>query len=151
MQTASITLSGDVRDGLHSAQAETRTDAPKELAELRAFVGAFPAGRHRFAFEKRSWGEGASTVYHWRAYCLPQAALFGGTQHIGRIRDRDGVSDQEVYRVGFSSDAIAGIHALPQEARRLAILHDDDVLVVLSVDHMKTFKSMSVPLVKLTP
>jgi hypothetical protein len=149
VQTSTIGLEDFVEGDVHRTCVETRDDSPRSLVDLRAFVGAFPKDKHRFAIDKSALQVGSNTTYYWRAYCLQPTPLFGGSAELGRIKHKDGTYDEDRYRVGLAPAAIAKIQALPKEARRLIMLYDDDVLVVLPVDQLKALQSPTLTLVKM--
>lgn len=146
-----MSLSGREVGGRRTSSADTNERTATDLAQLRAFVGAFPKDRQRFVIHGASWTIGDKTWSFWQALCLQREPLFGGEQHIGRIERADGTFDPTAYRVGFGPEAIGRIERLPQEAQRLALLHGDDLLVVLPVDRLKELKSPAVTLVQLSP
>lgn len=149
VQTSSIGLTDLAEGDRHLTVAETTGDSPKELADLRAFVAAFPKAQHRFAIEKFGWELNGQRSYQWRAYCLNASALFGGPAELGRVKRKDGSFDEDRYWVGLAPKALAKIQALPPEARRLVFLYDDDVLAVLPVDAVKSIKTPTIALAKL--
>jgi hypothetical protein len=68
-----------------------------------------------------------------------------------RPRHKDGTYDEDAYRVGLAGAAYKRIVALPREARHLAFLWDDDLLVVLPVDKLKELKSPNIKLAPMDP
>jgi hypothetical protein len=150
-QSSSIGLTDLQEGGLHWASADTNSTSAKQLAELRAFVGAFPKNKGRFVITMYEWGADKEQRSGWRALCLKPKPLFGGTTQIGRIKHKDGTYDEDTYRVGLAPSAIKQIEALPREVVRLAILWDDDLLLLLPVDKLKELKNPALTLAPMPP
>jgi hypothetical protein len=150
---SSIGLTDLQEGGLHWASADTNAATAKQLAELRAFVGAFPKDKDkgRFVITTYEWGLGSDWHSGFRALCLKPKPLFGGPGQIGRIKHKDGTYDEDQYRVGLAPPALQQIQALPREVVRLAFLWDDDLLLLLPVDKLKELKSPAIALAPMPP